>query len=139
MGSRSIKPDGLISHFYQPENKVENESLRKELQEKQELLCQASKAMELMEHHHKKQNDEAQMVIDDLNHKIEAMAVSWRARIMTFHFIKIAFLFPQHEIKSMEKALVDNSRNNDTGFSDFLGAIDAKDIETQQKVTFKQS
>jgi centrosomin len=55
---------------------VENESLRKELQEKQDLLCQASKAMELMEHQHKKQSNEAQMVIDDLNHKIEAMAVS---------------------------------------------------------------
>lgn len=55
---------------------MENESLRKDVQEKQELLCQASKAMELMENQHKKQNNEAQMIIDDLNHKIEAMAVS---------------------------------------------------------------
>lgn len=55
---------------------MENESLRKELQEKQELLCQASQAMELMENQHKKQNYEAQMIIDDLNHKIEAMSVS---------------------------------------------------------------
>jgi len=55
---------------------VENESLRKELQEKQELLCQASKAMEMIENQQKKQSSDAQMVIDDLNHKIEAMAVS---------------------------------------------------------------
>jgi hypothetical protein len=40
----------------------------------------------------------------------------------------------QHEIKTFEKALIENNRNNDTGFSDFLGAIDSKDIETQQKV-----
>lgn len=65
---------------------MENESLRKELQEKQELLCQASQAMELMENQHKKQTNEAQMIIDDLNHKIEAMAVS-----RTFQFIKNAF------------------------------------------------
>lgn len=29
-----------------------------------------------MENQHKKESNEAQMVIDDLNHKIEAMAVS---------------------------------------------------------------
>lgn len=106
--------------------------MRKELQEKQDLLCQASKAMELMENQHKKQNNEAQMIIDDLNHKIEAMAVN-----LCFRFVKTIFYlltFPQHEIKSLEKALVENSRNNDTGFSDFLGAIDSKDIATQQKV-----
>lgn len=54
---------------------MENESLRKDLQEKQELLCQASKAMEFMESQHKKQSSDAQMIIDDLNHKIEAMDV----------------------------------------------------------------
>lgn len=56
---------------------MENESLKKDLQEKQELLCQASKAMELMENQHKKQSSDAQMIIDDLNHKIEAMSVSF--------------------------------------------------------------
>lgn len=51
--------------------------------------------------------------------------------------IKIAFyrfdIF-QHEVKGLERALVESSRHNDTGFSDFLGAIDSKDIETQQRV-----
>ncbi|KAG5667763.1 hypothetical protein PVAND_015733 [Polypedilum vanderplanki] len=93
--------------------KVENESLRKEVEEKQELLCQASKAMEMMENQHKKESNEAQMIVDDLNHKIEAMT---------------------HEIKTLEKALIESSRNNDTGFSDFLGAIDSKDIDAQRKI-----
>lgn len=64
---------------------MENESLRKELQEKQDLLCQASKAMELMEHQHKKQTSEAQMIIDDLNHKLEAMTVSRALFFLSIH------------------------------------------------------
>ena len=51
--------------------------------------------------------------------------------------LKIYFLFIwhfQHDIKGLEKALMESNRNNDTGFSDFLGAIDSKDIETHQKV-----
>lgn len=55
---------------------MENESLQKDILEKQELLCQASKAMELMEEEQKEKNNEAQMIIDDLNHKIEALSVS---------------------------------------------------------------
>lgn len=111
---------------------MENESLQKDVQEKQELLCQASKAMELMEQQHKKQNNEAQMIIDDLNHKIEALTVS-RKTVEWIQFDASLDIF-QYEVKHLEKALVECSRNNDTGFSDFLGAIDAKDIATQQKV-----
>jgi chromosome segregation ATPase len=40
----------------------------------------------------------------------------------------------QHELKKFEKALIESSRNHDTGFSDFLGAIDAKDVEAQRKI-----
>ncbi|CRL02546.1 CLUMA_CG015749, isoform A [Clunio marinus] len=93
--------------------KVENETLRKELLEKQDLLCQASKAMELIENQSKKQSSESQMVIDDLNHRIEAMT---------------------HEMKSLEKALIEGSGNDDNGYSNFLGAISLKDVETQQKI-----
>lgn len=60
----------------QKQKKDENESLRKELKEKQDLLVQASKAMEMLENQHKKESNQAQMIIDDLNHKIEAMTVS---------------------------------------------------------------
>ena len=40
----------------------------------------------------------------------------------------------QHEIKTLEKVLIESNHNNDTGFSDFLGAIDSKDIESQRKI-----
>ena len=32
--------------------------------------------MEMLENQHKKESNQAQMIIDDLNHKIEAMTVS---------------------------------------------------------------
>lgn len=54
---------------------MENESLRKELQDKQELLCQAHKAIELMEQQHKEQIDKYQMLVDELHQKIELSEV----------------------------------------------------------------
>lgn len=45
---------------------VELESLRKELQEKQDLLCQAVKAMELEEDEHKKENQKKDEEIERL-------------------------------------------------------------------------
>lgn len=55
---------------------------------------------------------------------------------MTF-FLSLSSLSPhlhinkilQHEIKTLEKALVGNDQNNDTGFSDFL-----VDIDSQRKI-----
>lgn len=43
-------------------------------------------------------------------------------------------------MKNLEKALVGASNKqsfygNDTGFADFLGAVEPKDIENQQKVS----
>lgn len=43
-------------------------------------------------------------------------------------------MFLQHEIKTFERAFIESSKNHDTGFSDFLGAIDSKDIESQRKI-----
>lgn len=45
-------------------------------------------------------------------------------------------------MKNLEKALVGASNKhsfygNDTGFADFLGAVEPKDIEIQQKVSSK--
>jgi centrosomin len=56
---------------------VENESLRKELEEKQELLCQASKAMELMDEQQKELHEKYQTITDELNRKIEILNVSY--------------------------------------------------------------
>lgn len=45
-------------------------------------------------------------------------------------------------MKNLEKALVGASNKhsfygNDTGFADFLGAVEPKDIEIQQKVSYQ--
>lgn len=58
-------------HFVQ----VENEELRKELQEKQEILCQAAKAMELMGDSQKNSNDSNSAAVTELMRKIEVLEV----------------------------------------------------------------
>lgn len=58
----------------------------------------------------------SQMVIDELNQKIESL---------------------QHEVTSLQNALVDINKSNlgnDTGFTDFLGAVESKDIDFQRKM-----
>lgn len=87
----------------------------------------------MMEQQHKKQSNEAQMIIDDLHHKIEAMTVSFLCDSFIWLVNLMRDIF-QHEMRGLEKALVELTRNSDTGFTDFLGAIDSKDIEAQQKV-----
>lgn len=64
-------PDGSESLFKQNVDlKVEIESLRKELQDKQELVCQAAKAMELMEEEQKKSEEISLAKIDELQQRI---------------------------------------------------------------------
>lgn len=66
--------DGTETFFKQTVDlKVEIEALRKELNDKQDLLCQAAKAMELMEDSHKKSELNDQLAIDELNQKIHYM------------------------------------------------------------------
>uniref|UniRef100_A0AAG5CSJ7 Centrosomin N-terminal motif 1 domain-containing protein n=1 Tax=Anopheles atroparvus TaxID=41427 RepID=A0AAG5CSJ7_ANOAO len=52
--------------------KVEVESLRRELHEKQELLCQAAKAIELLEESHRKTEEKHREMVADLNNRIES-------------------------------------------------------------------
>lgn len=64
-------PDGTDSLFKQNVDlKVEIESLRKELQDKQGLVCQAAKAMELMEEEQKKSAEISQSKIHELQQHI---------------------------------------------------------------------
>ncbi|XP_040162379.1 centrosomin isoform X7 [Anopheles arabiensis] len=51
--------------------KVEVESLRQDLQSKHDLLCQAVKAMEVLEESHKKAEERHRELVNDLNHRIE--------------------------------------------------------------------
>lgn len=66
--------DGTESFFKQTVDlKVEIEALRKELNEKHDLLCQAAKAMELMEESQKKADENNKLIIAELTKKIHYM------------------------------------------------------------------
>lgn len=54
---------------------IENGELRKELQKKQELLCQAAKAIELMEDSQRKQMESSSATVNDLTEQIECLQV----------------------------------------------------------------
>lgn len=58
---------------YNIDLKIENEDLRIELQKKQELLCQAAKAIELMEDSQRKQVDSSSATIKELAEQIECL------------------------------------------------------------------
>lgn len=102
--------------FYHLRLQIENETLLKDLQEKQDLLCQASKALELLDDQKGNDLQHSEMMIEELNQKIESL---------------------QHEVSSLQNALVDVNKSalvNDTGYADFLGAVDSKDVEVQRKL-----
>lgn len=88
----------------------------KEVDEKQELLCQASKALQLLDGEKGSEQERSKMLTDELNQKIESL---------------------QLEVQSLQSALVDANKStlaNDTGYADFLGAVDSKDIEIQRQI-----
>lgn len=65
-------PDSSESLFKENVDlKVQAEALRVELKEKQNLLCEAATAMELMEQSQKAREDDCQTTIEDLNNKIQ--------------------------------------------------------------------
>lgn len=88
----------------------------KDLQEKQDLLCEASKALEMLDGQKSQDLNRSQMTIDELNQKIESL---------------------QHENAHLQNAIIDANKSilgNDTGYADFLGAVDSKDIDYQRKM-----
>ncbi|CAO1404751.1 unnamed protein product [Diamesa serratosioi] len=96
--------------------KILNETLEKELQDKQQLCVEASKAMELLDEQQTKEIQKHSMVVEELHQKIESM---------------------NHEIGNLQKALSEHNKTpfgNDTGFADFVGALDTKDVENHQKM-----
>ncbi|XP_062558854.1 centrosomin isoform X2 [Armigeres subalbatus] len=67
----SVAPESLFKQNI--DLKVEVESLRKDLQEKQDLLCQAAKAMEMMEESQRKTEHHHQEVLSDMEHRLEML------------------------------------------------------------------
>jgi centrosomin len=111
-------PDDVESLMQQMiDLKVQNESLYKDLQEKQELLCQASKALELMEEAKNDDESHVEKVIESLKEKVSSL---------------------ENENQNLQQALneVNNKTNlaNDTGFTEFLGAVEAKDADIHRKM-----
>ncbi|CRL06162.1 CLUMA_CG018995, isoform A [Clunio marinus] len=110
-------PEGAETLYKQNiDLKVEVDSLEKDVQEKQDLLCQASKALELLDVQKSNDLKHSQMKIDELNQKVESL---------------------EHEVSSLQDALSNANKpnlGNDTGYADFLGAIDNRDIELQRKM-----
>lgn len=104
--------------------KVEVESLRKDLQEKQDLLYQAAKAMEMMEEGQRKVEQHHREVISDMEHRIEML---------------------QQEIKQMEAADRQHQQQqqhgnqtrttfNDTNLLDFLEKMEHREHNVMDKV-----
>lgn len=118
-GNVSGTPESLFKQNI--DLKVELESLRKDLQEKQDLLLQAGKAMDLMEEGQRKAEEHNREIIDDLEHRLELL---------------------QHEIKQMEQAErqqqqqanLTRTRLNETGLLDFLEKMDHRELSVQDKV-----
>ncbi|CAO1407160.1 unnamed protein product [Diamesa tonsa] len=110
-------PDGEECLYKQNiELKILNENLEKDLQDKQQLCVEASKAMEMLDDQQRKEHQKHAMVVEELNQKIESM---------------------KHEIGHLQKALSEQNKapgGNDTGFADFIGALDTKDVENQKKM-----
>lgn len=88
-------PDSSESLFKENVDlKVQAEALRVELKEKQNLLCEAATALELMEQSQKSREEACQSTIEELNRKIE---------------------FLEMEIQSMDK------HNDNTSIGDYRG------------------
>ena len=92
--------------------------LSKDIQERSDLLCKASKALELLEEQKSQEMKHTEMVVEEMSQKIESL---------------------EHEVASLQSALEDakSSLGNDTGYADFLGAVDTKDVEHQRKLIEK--
>ncbi|KAG5680271.1 hypothetical protein PVAND_009790 [Polypedilum vanderplanki] len=94
--------------------KVQNEQLNRDLEEKQELLLQASQALEMIEKETKAEKENAEKTMSDLNLKIELL---------------------EEEKNALQQALANKTNyGNDTGYADFLGMVDSKDAEFQQRM-----
>lgn len=64
---------------------MEVESLKKELIEKQELLCQAVKAMELDEEEHKKESSDKDRKINHLQSQLDSLQQKYDVSIFVIY------------------------------------------------------
>ncbi|XP_055637293.1 centrosomin isoform X2 [Toxorhynchites rutilus septentrionalis] len=118
-------PDGATSESLFKQNidlKVEVESLRKDVQEKQDLLCQAAKAMELMEDSQRKAEEHHREVVGDMEQRLE----------MLQHELKQMEAVDRHQQQQQQNAT--RTRLNETGLLDFLDKMEHRDMSVQEKL-----
>lgn len=97
--------------------KVQIETLSKEVSQQRDLLLQASKALELMEHEKHQEETNLEQVIENLKEKVLSL---------------------ENDNYSLQQAISDanNKTNlcNETGYAEFQGAVDAKAAENERKL-----
>lgn len=105
----TIAPEGLFKQNI--DLKVELESLRKDLQEKQDLLCQAAKAMEMMEESQRKAEHHHREVVSDMEHRLEMLQQEIK---------QMEAADRQHQQEQHHTANMTRSALNDTNLLDIL-------------------
>lgn len=99
------------------ELKITRETLEKELHDKQEMLIQASKALDLLEESKNDQEHRLDEVISKMQEKIDAL---------------------ETENNVLQQALSETNDKtnlaNDTGYADFFGAVDANRVSADRKL-----
>lgn len=95
---------------------VELESLRKDLQEKQDLLCQAAKAMEMMEESQRKAEHHHREVLSDMEHRLEML----QQEIKQMEAADRQHQHQQQEQHHTHTANITRSALNDTNLLDIL-------------------
>lgn len=137
--------DGSESLFKQNVDlKVESESLRKELQEKQDLVCQAAKAMEIMEAEQKKYASVANSKIDELQRKIEFLEMELETidnNKLATHFEQDEEIEPHAVINKNQPHLVSQSldcevlqtHNNQMKINELLNRVDELELQLEEK------
>ncbi|XP_070493526.1 putative leucine-rich repeat-containing protein DDB_G0290503 isoform X2 [Chironomus tepperi] len=110
-------PEGIENFQKQfTDLKLENETLSNDVNEKQQLLQQASLALELLEEEKLNSQSCAELLIGELKDKV---------KYLEQENIKL-----HHALNDVNKS----NLGNDTGYAEFLGAVDMRDIELQRKV-----
>lgn len=110
----TIAPESLFKQNI--DLKVELESLRKDLQEKQDLLCQAAKAMEMMEESQRKAEHHHREVLSDMEHRLEML----QQEIKQMEAADRQHQHPQHEQHHTHTANITRSALNETNLLDIL-------------------
>lgn len=98
--------------------RVENETLRKEVDSRGDLVKQAHVALDLVENEKDKQQMNYEQLLEQLNQKIESLETE-------------NFSLQQQALKETQDK---TNLNNETGYAEFFGAMESKSAETERQL-----